>query len=326
MSQDEFRYQFDSLAWLRSQEVLDRKILLLDLNFWIQMSKSESKLQCELKDRIAELVSARRLLCPVSPSLIMELGKQSPSPFRDVQSRLMDDFSGGVAIKLGPRVFPLEYEAAANGQRIDRAVVFSHYFDALMEKPFAFQSPSALPDAVARAAVGILLESQLQVSITEFMNTSFSQEIDPAVTRMSNNFRDMAEHHKEWAKKQKLTRKQIEKAEFQSLRDAILPDISPVIETTCSGTRMLEILDDCPTFWCIYQAYTALRRRGSVKQNDIWDVLNIAPAIPYVDCVASDRGTRHIFKQQLGAEKRYGSRIISSESDLLLWLDEQMKY
>lgn len=325
MSHDEIRHRFDGLGWLESQGLLDRKILLLDLNFWIQMSKSETELQRKLTERITELVCSHRLVCPVSPSLIMELGKQPPSSFRDIQSGLMDDFSCGMSVKIGPRIFPIEYEAAANGQRLPREAVYSHFFDAMMEKPLGFESPSVLPEEIARAAADILFENQAKMSIRSFMNTEFSHEIDPAVTRMSTNFREMAERHQNWGENHTTPRHEIENAELLSLLQSILPEMTPVIQRTNTMTRVLDILDNCPTFWCIYKAFSALRWGGTVRENDFFDVLNLAPAIPHVDCAAGDRGTRHIFKSLLSTEQRFGNRIVSSESDLLLWLTEDFQ-
>ena len=325
MAHDEIKHQFDSLAWLESQGLIERKILLLDLNFWIQMAKSETELQRELKDRIAELVSSRRLVCPVSPSLLMELGKQPPSPSRDIQSGFMDDFSCGMSVKIGPRIFPMEYEAAANGETLPREVVFSHFFDAMNEQPFAFESPSVLPEEIARAAADILFENQAQMSITHFMNTRFSRGIDPAVSRMSTNFREMAKLHQNWSKNHTMPRQQIENGELLSLLLSSFPEISPVIQSTNTMTRSLEILDNCPTFWCIYKAFSALRWGGTVRENDFFDVLNLAPAIPYVDCAAGDRGTRHILKNLLDTEQRFNNRIVASESELLQWLTEEFQ-
>jgi hypothetical protein len=39
---------------------------------------------------------------------------------------------------------------------------------------------------------------------------------------------------------------------------------------------------------------TELRWHKRVKGNNMWDFLHAAMAVPYVDCLASDRGTKSI--------------------------------
>ena len=326
------KYQFDCQAWLASQGYLNRRLLFLDLNFWIRLSESRTGLQEEIRDLLVELVSSGRLICPVSPSLIMELGKQPPSTHRQSQSQLMDELSGGLGIKIGTRIFPIEFEAALEGKRATRNLAYTHFFDAMVESGLALDRPSNIPEGIARLAAKIVLGAQAQLSITEFMNVSFDMGRDevsrkhPSVAKMSRGFSDKAVEAEHWKLDNPTSLESIEQAEFLGLLRQVFSDIWNFIPRTTTGNpqfsekEFVELLDACPTFWCIYKAMAAIRWRGRVSGNDIWDVLHIASITPYVDCLACDKGTRHVFREMLHADQRFGAIIVSEEADLLEWL------
>jgi len=326
------KYQFDGQAWLASQGYLDRKLLFLDLNFWIRLSKPRTGLQVEIRDRLVELVSSSRLICPVSPSLLMELGKQPPSSPRQSQSELMDELCGGLGIKIWQRIFPVEFEAALEGNKAPRRVAYSQFFDSMVESGLALDRPSNIPEGIAQLAAKIVLGAQARLTITEFMNVWFDigrDEVsgtDPVVSKMSRGFSDKAVEAEHWKLDNPTSLASIEQAEFNGLLREVVPDIWNTILRTNSETtqlstqRLVELLHACPTFWCIYKAMAAIRWGGRVKENDIWDVLHIASVTPYVDCIACDRGTRHIFTEMLHADQRFGAVIVAQEADLLEWL------
>ena len=66
----------------------------------------------------------------------------------------------------------------------------------------------------------------------------------------------------------------------------------------------------------------AIRWGGRVKANDIWDVLHVGSVTAYVDCLACDRGTRHVYTEVLHADQRFETNIISQETHLFEWLGQ----
>ena len=204
MSENIQKYQFDDQVWLESQGYLNRELLFLDLNLWIQLSEPQTELQAEIKDRLFEMVSRGRLICPVSPSLIMELGKKPPSPSRQSQSQLMDELSRGLGLKIGQRIFPIEFEAALGGDAAPRRMAYSHFFDALMESGLVLDGLSNIPEVITRLAATAVLGHQAQMTITEFMTVWFDlgrdedTGTDPVVAKMSQDFSDKAVEAENW--------------------------------------------------------------------------------------------------------------------------------
>ena len=335
MSNQSNTYQFDDQAWLESQGYLNRKLLFLDLNYWIQLSEPRTGSQAEIKDRLSEMVSSGRLICPVSPSLIMELGKQPPSPSRQSLCQLMDELSKGLGLKIAQRIFPIEFEAILGGDAAPRRMGYSHFYDALMESGLVLDGLPNIPEAIARLSATAVLEHQAQMTITDFMNVWFDMGRDeesgpdPAVAKMSQGFSDKAVQANKWKlDNPTASLESIEQAEVLGLLHEFLPDILKIIPRKYTGVPQFterefkELLDSCPTFWCIYKGMAATRWGGRVKGNDIWDVLHVGSVTPYVDCLACDRGTRHIYKEMLHANQRFGTIIVSQDGDLLNWLTQ----
>jgi len=128
------------------------------------------------------------------------------------------------------------------------------------------------------------------------------------------------------AVRQQYLHESIEQAEALSLLQEFLPDILKFIPRThtgipqFSGEEFRQLLNTCPTFWCIYKGMAPIRWGGRVNGNDIWDVLHIGSVTPYVECLACDRGTRHVYTEMLHADQRFETHIISQEAYLFEWL------
>lgn len=321
-------YQFDSQIWLEQRGYLNRKLLFLDLNFWIRLAKASTPLQLELRERLTKTVLSERIICPISPSIIMELGKQPRSAYRESQTNLMDELSGGLSIKIPQRVFPLEYKAESEGHHASRELIYSHFWDAMMDTPLILEGPSGLPEPLARLAAELVIGHQAKMSITNFMAESFDGTEgsfpggDSSSIRMNDEFSKKADEWERLKDSNTMTMENIERDEFHGLLREILPGILIQEPTARNDDCIAEVLKVCPTCWCTYKAMAVLRNRGVIRGNDIWDVLHAGAAIPYVDCLACDRGTRNIYADRLKADERFGTRIVSDESALFEWLSE----
>lgn len=328
MNEPQISYQFDSQRWLEQCGYLNRKLLFLDLNFWIRLVKESTPTQLELKERLTTLVSSERILCPISPSMIMEVGKQPRSEYRDSQTNLMDELSCGLAIKLPPRVFPVEYKSESEGRHASRELIYSHFMDAMAETPLSLEGHPGLPEPLARLAAELVLDSQTKLSITKFMAESFNRTEgsfpggDSSSLRMNDAFSEKAAEWEKWKCSNTMTMEDIERSEFHGLLSEILPGILIQEPAARTHDRIAEVSKECPTCWCTYKAMAVLRNRGGISGNDIWDVLHAGTAIPYVDCLACDRGTRNIYADRLKADERFGTRIVSNESGLSEWLSD----
>ena len=102
------KYKFDRVQWLRQRGYLDRRLLFLDLKFWILLREQNTPIQREMAKRLRERVETGQVLCPVSPSLLMEVGKQKWSVKRNDYWRLMDDLSRGLSLRVAVHIFTEE--------------------------------------------------------------------------------------------------------------------------------------------------------------------------------------------------------------------------
>ena len=328
MSEPPIRYQFDSQKWLEQRGYLNRKLLFLDLNFWIRLVGESIPQQLELKERLTALVSAERLLCPTSPSMIMEVGKQARTEHRESLTNLMDELSCGLAIKLPPRIFPTEYRLESEGKHAPRELVYSHFTDGMAETPFSPESDPRLSDYLSKLAVQMVLDAETKYTITKFMADWFNTAErslpggDPSSLKMNDAFEGKAAEWEDLRSSQPTTMDEIELNEFNGLLREILPGILTQVPTVRTDPRLVEVLRQCPTSWCIYKAYSVLRNRGRISGNDIWDVLHVGTATPYVDCLACDRGMRDVYVERLSADEKFGTRIVSNEAAIFEWLSE----
>lgn len=328
MSEQPIRYQFDSQKWLEERGYLNRQLLFMDLNFWIRLVQESAPLQLELKERLTALVSSKRVLCPTSPSMIMEVGKQARTGRRDSITNLMDELSCGLSLKLPPRVFPVEYQYESEDNHAPRELVYSHFVDGMAETPFSSEGDERLPENLAKLAVELVLDALTKYTVTEFMAHWFnraeesSSRGDSSSLKMNEAFAAKAAEWEGMRSSNKLTMEQIELGEFNDLLREILPGILNQVPLAKADPHIVDVLRECPTSWCIYKAMSILRTRGKFSGNDIWDVLHVGTAIPYVDCLACYRGMKDVYVERLRADEKFGMRIVSDEAAMLEWLSD----
>ena len=295
-------YPFDRLSWLEHEGHLRRKLLFLDLNFWIRLCEPNHE---QLKALLSNLVGTGKLICPVSHSLLMELSKRTRDTHRDTHSQLMDELSRGLSLRSGNTTFRHEFEAALDGRQAERQVAYSRFHDVF---PFRPQIPPPFPE-----------------SITDFMRGFWGDVLEMYAGGMELGFSERAQQENKWRRDNEPTRKIVEEAERDATRLALSPEILSVLRARGYpplSRKLRDILDSCPSFWCHYKYMTELRGDREVKGNDIWDFLHVATAVPYVDCLASDSATRHTCVSLLKMDKKFGTRIISGENDLKDWLKD----
>jgi hypothetical protein len=324
-------YVFDRLGWLESGGYLSRKLLFLDLNFWIRLSNPRTSLHKELKKLIADMVEAGKLLCPVSASLLMELAKRPRDTDREGHSQLMDTFSKGVSLRMVHETFREEFKAALQGSQVERQAVYSHFFDACSKEIIFPASEGSAESEVKRTLDAVLANYMFNylttMSITKFMNEWMKDATQTIVAHLRQGFEEKSQEEGKWRQQNVVTSKAVEPAEFWGTLQELSTEIQHVLQTIDPKlsrnleSRLIIILDSCPSFWCHYKIMSKLRLdRPAVEENDIWDFLHVSLAVPYVDCLACDKATRHLCSNVLGMNKKYGTQILSGEYELLAWL------
>lgn len=312
--------------WLEHGGYLSGKLLFLDLSFWINLSEPKNPSYELLKARLSNLVETGKLICPVSPPLLIELCKQPRSPHRDSISQVMDMLSKGLSLRFGEATFRHEFEAALEGRQAERQVAYSYFRDAF-PPIYTLLSP----------------EQGMETSITDFLSGCCGDVLKIKAALMEQGFSERSQQQNEWRQKNQPTRKKIEEDEWNATFMGLLLTIRSVLAeksewyATLSrilsmrlapsyrilmkelGDRRRELgdkLDSCPSFRCHYKYMTQLRLHRRVEGNDIWDFFHATMA-PYVDCLATDNATRHICVSMLGMDK-----VISKDTELIDWLKD----
>ena len=327
-------YSFDRTGWLESRGYLDKRLAFLDLNFWINLAEPQNSQQEEVARLLSSLVEARKVICPVSVSLLLELAKQPRSIRRDTQSRLMDELSQGLSLRMVEDIFHQEFENTLQDRHTERQAAYSHFLDAAWQgitlpapgQRTENQVPRELAEALARAMFSLLIG----MTITDFLNTWMGGATENSVPSMRQAFSERALQEREWRRENIPSRLGVEHAEFEGTFQALRPTMLRVISTVDpDGLRnwkmdeLISLLDECPSFWCSYKMMSAARNnRPALIENDVWDFLNVAFAVPYVDCLACDNATRHICSNVLSMDQKYGTRIVSRWEDFLAWLHD----
>ncbi len=328
---NEFSYKFDRLEWLASKGFLSRTTVFLDLRFWIGMVEQRDSNHIKLRKLLSTLVKDQRVICPVSPSLLVELKKQPVSEKRTKYCQLMDQLSNGLSVRNWPSIFKDEFKSSVEKRMIDQGFGYSHFIEAFsagMEIVF----DKSWTDDQAKKARDLISADLDKMPISEVVNIEIDENKIGNMTFLRNGLSTIAKQKAEWKREHPNEAKNVEQAEFWSTYRVILPQIlnaGPEIAfskleilSTTSQKDKIDLLNNCPTFWCHYQIITALRsNRSNLSENDLWDLEHATSALPYVKCFACDAGTRHVCSDVLKLDEKYGTNVISKVDDLITWLE-----
>jgi hypothetical protein len=322
-------YKFDRPRWLEQKSLADRRILFLDLNYWINLAQEQNPLNIELRNLLSEQVSSSKIICPVSPSLLLELKKRPQSDKRNKYCQLMDELSEGVSLRNSPAIFKEEFRAVIKDQTIDRYTAYSHFIEALLDSLRIEFPESGWGQADIDRAADLIFDYLNGMSIVDVVDIEVEDDKEGSILRLRNGLSELCKQGGEWREKNRVSRRDIEQAEFASTARSFMPImIAALLGTDTTSLQRLssendkaEILKRCPTFWCEYHLMAELRiHKAQLKENDLWDLQHVASALPYVDCVACDNPTRHLCSDVLRLDKRYGTTVISTISDLKDWI------
>src|ERR1051325_11371440 len=87
-----------------ADRVLARKKVYLDTRFWILMrdvflGRSKDRLHKQISEKLCQLVTAGRVICPINADTLAELLKQRDATTRLATAKLIDELSLGAALQ-----------------------------------------------------------------------------------------------------------------------------------------------------------------------------------------------------------------------------------
>lgn len=94
-----------------SEKARKRLSVLLDMNVWIDLAEGKEKRATQLREQLQRLVKRGRLFCPLAPTIIWELYRQSYASVIKV-AELMEELSLGIAFAPTEEVYQHEVDAA----------------------------------------------------------------------------------------------------------------------------------------------------------------------------------------------------------------------
>lgn len=313
---------------MRKTRYLTRPILFLDLNHWINLAKEQDNVYRELNKVLHEAVDAGKLVCPVSPSLLMEVEKRPLSHKRYRYCQLMDRLSGRLSLRDERAIFAEEFRAQGLGQQIERQIAYSFFLDA-MSTGSRLEFPEGWTTELAEQAAGLIFERLTSMPIPTVVNMSTEEQRDRNISFLRNGWSQLAQQAGEWREQNEgVSAGEIERVEFAATVDALVPHVAPFFMEadrsvsiklgSMSDDEKREMLKACPTFWCRYKLLAAIRsHKKTLKENDLWDLQHVLSAAPYVDCLGCDGGTRHTCIQLVRLDEKYETKIVSKPDEIL---------
>ena len=291
------------IGWLQRTGYLGRKSLFMDLNFWIDLTKTGKENE-ELKELLILLVDEEILICPVSRSLIKEGEKQGNDKKRNDVYEFMDKLSGGLSLRMMHDTFHDEFKSVLDEEQIERGFAYTYYVQSFTPS-IIYPIGSSFP--IARY-------------INEF-------DLSDPVKDLMRKYSERAGQEWTWREKGMPSAAKIDRMEFDATKIEFQPQIQEVMDelgldySTYSESDLKVLLDQCPTFFCSYKSMSALRASGqALVENDVFDFLNTSFAVPYADCLACDGRSIDVLRQRLKLNDKYGTHIVSSKAELMDWL------
>jgi hypothetical protein len=242
----------------------------------------------------------------------------------------MDELSQGLSTRTWRIIFREEFNSIIEGRPIERHIAYSHFIDAIFDGlQISFENTWPAEDAVRDS--NLIFDYLKRKSICEIIEVGIDESREGSIAFLRKGLSQLARQEGNWRTDNQSDWNSVEQAEFAASVRVLLPQIfgsvisltSPLLRklSTKSNEEIADLPNQCPSFWCTYKLMTALRsNRTRISENDLWDLEHVASALPYVDCLACDGGTRHLSSEVLELDKKYGTVVLSNIADLVRWI------
>ena len=265
----------------------------------------------------------------------MEVQKRPRDDRRYGYCRLMDRLSGRLSLRSHVPVFVEEFRSLALDREIKRTIAYSFFIDA-MSSGSRLEFPEGWTAERAEQAARLAFQRFISTSIPEADNIPADDQRGRNIDFLRDGWSRLARQAGEWRERnEEVSRTEIEQAEFASTVESLVPYTAQFIMGASRSVLMKfhgmsdddkrKMLRACPTFWCRYKLLAAIRlHKSKLSENDMWDVEHVASATPYVDCLACDKGTRHISTEIAHLDDRFDTKVVSKPTELLDWVRSRL--
>jgi hypothetical protein len=300
--------RFNRERWV--EEVLaGRKLLVLDLNYWIRMATDAAGPYADLLGALRRKVADGKLLCPVPQSVLNESFKCPDRDVRQVRFAMMDALSWKAILLPAYEIYRCEYRAYRRSEPIRRTDPVTHLLDKLLLR---IPQPADLWKRIDGTALEYL-EGQ---GISEFMGILPESETSELLDVDKHAYLEVASLLNELHVNTDHPAAALDRVvEVMVVKGFLGEETDDADEEECQ-----RILRSCPALACLARLYVVLRRHGQVNPNDAWDADHVAPAVPYVDAVAPDNRTWHLTANECHMERDYPGVLVKGVKGVTDWV------
>jgi hypothetical protein len=342
-----------------ADRVLARKRVYLDTRFWILMrdvflGRSKDPLHEHISDRLRQLVTAGRVICPINADTLAELLKQRDATTRLATAKLIDELSLGAALQSAEERVRTELmhcvQLSLRGQGalepLERLVWTSPAYLLGHTFPIVDSLPEDQILALQKAFTDYLWDFSLadQISYLKGMPEELNDHWDAIADKLN---REIEQHDTKVLPLSKL-----HLHEFKGGLELYLPTLEKIFshlyETEMGVTPSKETRQDLeqsapglisimvealrtgkmgrqlPSLVIRAGLHAGIRRnRGrQFTGNDLHDFGHTTAALAYCDYFATDRSLCHLVVNDLKFDQRYQTAVVAAPQDLLGLLDQ----
>lgn len=341
-----------------SHELKDRSKIYLDLKFWIYLREADLNAEADPKKRellrlLRDGVAQKKLICPVSATVIEEVLKQADTESRRKSTcRIVDELSTGVCLLDGERrnateiaCFFHDLSFAEEGYKpselVWTKVVFAFgYFDLpalqndhsnfeiMLERCFDYlwrqnfsEVLERLKDAppnelrLKQFSKGLDLENKTHASDLKSFEKAYRDEISGAIDISGDAIVEVLEGI---ANRKRNSSHPSSGEEIRRLKNIGQRAMSE--EFKKNSTKF-----DLRTMHSTAALHAAFRwnKGATFKPNDFWDLDHAIQAVSYCDAFLTERPLAHLLSQKnVQLEEINGCRIISELDVAISFLNE----
>ncbi len=341
------------------EEVLQYKRVYLDTKFWIflrdaSIGNAEKADHQQLYDLITKLVNEKKILCPISQAIFMELWKKGDASMRLATFKLIENFSKGITIQteherrateighflkqdiLGEdSVYPLEQLVWTT---ISYVLGFRYFtYDAIPQEQ-ALLIQKGFIDVSWMPPLEELEAFISDESLFEIMNPKKDMEI---LADKRNRNQGKFGHAHEIRSYQDAFMKEL--AGILNLYEQTIADIQCEMYQSKTGETVSDedkkfllsssikfvdlilsrfgkdtISTQLPTFrvGAAISAIIRLDTKRKYKPNDLYDIEHARAALPYFDYFLTERSLKNLItKKPLNFNEIYSTQVISDEGE-----------
>jgi len=344
---DAYRQQMDRSVW---KSIENKTRVYLDTKHWVhlrdvRLGRPRCDQHVEILERLQQLVSSGRIICPVSFPLIVELTKQGDKTTRRATAKIMDELSGSTCVLSPVEVARLEIERFVATvvlgippsdpieTMIWRKPFFMHGDFPFREFGFEVTQKDALQKAYLDQFAAFSIEDTI-----DMMDARGGFDT-PAGMPVDETNRLRKEYAKRPARRQQIFKAQQiaainenadilarvlesfavrhpKSAAILTGETAVLDFMKRLLEEmkSAEGQRALPHLH----VQAMLRTEIQMDSRRVVKETDWWDVAHASVALPYADIFFFERSFTHLItREETQLDSFYDTQVFADRSMIL---------